>query len=589
MPPLETSPATRRAPGGQAWPALLGLALLLAAAAPGAGQAAVTKRKLGPNVNTDAREIGVAASPDGRFLYLTREDEPRTDAELERATSRAAPKDTCAQAVELSRKLPGSIPASVLERCATAKLPPTGGQPRVTRRRQTPQRIFVSTRQADGEWGPAVPLGLQSKAKQSTSIVTVLPDNNSLVVLGLFDDGRKECARGPGAGPPPADRCSPFWLARRRGDGWDPPTRLDVAFETGARRTTAALRPDRQAFLLDMKRPDGRGGRDLYVAMATGEQRFAAPINLGEGINTAANEAAPTLAADGKTLYFASDRPGGQGGYDLYVSRRLDDSWQRWSPPQNLGPEINTPADEGSISLEATGRFAYLITTDPESREDVWEFALPVEQRPAPVAFVYGTVRDPAGKPVGAGIAYERLADGRAAGRASADLQRGEYQLALPIGVDYGFRATAAGYVAVADRLDLRAVGAEVRVQRDLLLVPLEPGRTIRLANLFFEFNAAEPLPESGAELARLVALLGENPRLRIRIEAHTDAVGAPAANRALSEARAAAVRRHLQAARVDPARVEVRGFGETSPDAPNDTEEGRARNRRVEFRVLSL
>ncbi len=564
--------------------AAFGAALVLACAA---APAAVNKRKLGPNINTDAREIGVAASPDGRFLYITREDEPPTAAEAARAPVQK--KDTCTQMVELNKQMPGSIPADLLKRCATTGIQTPKAEPAAPRIRNTPQRIFVAGRGKDGEWAMAVPLTLQSKSKQSTSIVTVLPDNNTLVVLGVFDDGRSECVRTVGRDVTPTERCAPYWLAQRRGSGWDKPRRLDVDFKTKASRTTATLLPNLQAFLLDMQREGGRGGRDLYVAAAAGEQRFGASANLGEDINTAANEAAPTLAADGKTLYFASDRPGGQGGYDLYVTRRLDDSWQHWSPPRNLGPDINTPGHDGAITLDATGQFAYLITLDAKSREDIWEFALPAELRPEPVAFVYGTVRDPNGKPVGAGIAYDRLRDGRFVGRASADLQRGDYQIALPIGEHYGFRANAQGYVAVADRVDLRAAKTDARYQRDLLLVPLEPGRTVRLNNLFFDFNEAGLLPESKAELDRLVALMNDNPKLRIRIEAHTDSVGSDASNRTLSAARAAAVSRFLADARVAATRVESLGVGESSPAATNDTEEGRALNRRVEFRVLSL
>ncbi len=576
--------------------ATIGATLMFACAA---SPAAVTKRKLGPNINTDAREIGVAASPDGRFLYITREDEPLTAAQSAEAARRSQPKDTCAQMVELNKQMPGSIPADLIERCATTGIKMPKVEPDIPRIRNTPQRIFVAGRGKDGEWELAVPLTLQSKSKQSTSIVTVLPDNNTLVVLGVFDDGRSDCIKGPGSNARPTARCAPYWLAQRRGNGWDRPKRLDMDFQTKAQRTTAALLPNLQAFLLDMERDGGHGERDLYVAMATGDYRFGAPINLGADINTPANEAAPTLAADGKALYFASDRAGGLGGYDLYVTRRLDETWQHWSPPRNLGPDINTPGHENAIALDASGKFAYLIASDAKtraakpgesnSREDVWEFALPVEQRPEPVAFVHGTVRDPNGKPVGAGIAYDRLRDGRHAGRANADLQRGEYQIALPIGEHYSFRAIAKGYVAVADRIDLRAAKTDARYQRDLLLVPLELGRTFKLNNLFFDSNAAELLPESKAELDRLVALMNNSPRLRIRIEAHTDAVGSDMANKTLSAARAAAVARYLGAAHVAAKRVESTGIGEASPAASNDSEEGRALNRRVEFRVLSL
>lgn len=205
----------------------IGATLMFACAA---SPAAVTKRKLGPNINTDAREIGVAASPDGRFLYITREDEPLTAAQSAEAARRSQPKDTCAQMVELNKQMPGSIPADLIERCATAGIKMPKVEPDIPRIRNTPQRIFVAGRGKDGEWELAAPLTLQSKSKQSTSIVTVLPDNNTLVVLGVFDDGRSDCIKGPGSNARPTARCAPYWLAQRRGNGWDRPKRLDMVF-----------------------------------------------------------------------------------------------------------------------------------------------------------------------------------------------------------------------------------------------------------------------------------------------------------------------------------------------------------------------
>jgi len=569
---------------------LLGVLLVLATAS--AESATLTKHKLGPNVNTGARELAVVVSPDGRYLYIPREDEPLTAAEEKAVHGRTTQVDTaCKQINELKDKLPpGSFPQDLIDNCKTAGAKAREVEKGALGPRETPQRIFVSQRAANGDWGKAVPLPLRSLGPLPTAVVSALPDNNTLALFGQFDDGRAECLLPLPAGKKTSDRCTPFWLVQRRGSGWDRPQRIDVVdFYTLARRTSLSLMPNLQAMVLDLQRDEGRGARDLYVSTASAARTFSRPVSLGPQVNTAANEIDPTLAADGKTLYFASDRPGGLGGLDLYVTRRLDDGWQHWSAPINLGPEINTPKDDVSIALDATGLFAYMTIDDKKSREDVWEFALPPELRPAPVAFVYGTVHDPAGKPVGAGISYDRLRDGRYVGRASADLKTGNYQIALPVGEHYGFRATAKGYAAVADNIDLSGAKNDARYRRDLLLVPLEPGRTVRLNNLFFAFNQSEPLLESKAELERLLALMLANPGLRIRIEAHTDSVGTDAANLTLSAARAAAVARYLAAGQVAGARVESKGFGESAPAATNESEEGRALNRRVEFRILSV
>ena len=569
------------------------LTLLLAAQLVAA--AGLEKRKLGPNINTAARELVALPSPDGTLLYILREDEPLTAAETQAVKARTAGVDTMCLQVEAMAKLPrGTVPEDLLadlrKSCETAGAKARTLESGALGPRQTPQRMFVSRRQANGDWGKAEPLALRSVGPLSTYVIAVLPDNNTLALFGQFNDDRPECLLPLGISTAQKGRCTPFWLTQRRGTGWEPPQRLEVAeFGTGAARTSAALVPSLGGIVLDLQRPGGQGLRDLYLAKATGERTFSRPVSLGKGVNTAANDIDPTLAADGKTLYFASDRPGGLGGLDLYVTRRLDESWQRWSPPRNLGPDINTPRDDVSITVDASGLFAYQSIENVQGNEDIWEFALPAELRPGPVAFVYGKVQDPAGAPVAAAIFYERLRDGRPLGRAGANLKTGDYQIALPIGEQYGFRASAKGYVPVSDNIDLRAAKVGARYRRDLQLVPLATGSRIRLNNLFFDFNKAELLPESTAELDRLVALMQDTPSLRIRIEAHTDSVGTDAANVVLSSARAKAVSAYLGAARISASRVESRGFGESAPAAGNDTEEGRALNRRVEFRVLDL
>lgn len=593
MSALEAKHSKSFAPGRQWTHCTAAVFLLLAATSIDA--VGLEKRKLGPNINTGARELLALPSPDGTLLYVLREDEPLSSDEIKAVKARTQFADAACQQVEAMAKLPaGTMPEDLLadlrKSCETAGAKAREVETSALGPRETPQRVFVARRQANGDWGKAVPMQLRSVGPLSTAVIAVLPDNNTLALFGQFKDDRPECLMPLVIGAAQKGRCTPYWLTQRRGTGWEPPKRMDIAESgTSAARTSAALLPSLRGVVLDLQRPGGQGQRDLYLAKATGERTFSRPVSLGKGVNTAANDIDPTLAADGKTLYFASDRPGGLGGLDLYVTRRLDESWQRWSPPRNLGPDINTPRDDVTITMDATGLFAYQSIANAQGDEDIWEFALPAELRPEPVAFVHGKVQDPAGAPVAAGIFYERLRDGRPLGRAAANLQTGDYQIALPIGEDYGFRASAKGYVSVSDRIDLRAAKAGARYRRDLQLVPLEEGSRIRLNNLFFDFNKAELLPESTAELDRLVALMQDTPGLRIRIEAHTDSVGTDAANVALSSARAKAVSAYLAAAKIPAARVESRGFGESSPAAGNDTEEGRALNRRVEFRVLDL
>jgi OmpA-OmpF porin, OOP family len=139
------------------------------------------------------------------------------------------------------------------------------------------------------------------------------------------------------------------------------------------------------------------------------------------------------VAADGASLYFASDRKDGLGGYDIYLSKRLDDSWLRWSPAQNLGPDVNTDQDEANLTVDGSGRYAFL-SAGQSGAEDIYVFDLAPEMRPVPVAFVRGRAHEPDGKQVAARITYERLSDGVGAREANADRETGRYQVALPIG-----------------------------------------------------------------------------------------------------------------------------------------------------------
>jgi outer membrane protein OmpA-like peptidoglycan-associated protein len=207
--------------------------------------------------------------------------------------------------------------------------------------------------------------------------------------------------------------------------------------------------------------------------------------------------------------------------------------------------------------------------------------------RPISTAFVKGRAHDPDDRPVAARITYERMRDGTGAGEANSDRERGSYRIALPIGEEYGFRAEAAGYIAVSEKIDLTKAKRGEELVRDLLLVPIKPGAVIRLNNVFFEFAKSTLLKESKVELDRVTAIFGQYPGLEVEIAGHTDSVGDDRSNLELSGARAAAVRQYLVEHGVAAARLSANGYGKSRPVTTNDTDEGRQLNRRVEFVIL--
>lgn len=592
-----------------------GVALLIA---PLAGQQPFAgKRKLGPEINTEQyREILPLIAADGKTLYFIREDQGQevlakmrsgVDADLQASIDGLEKMAKNATDPAEKKQI-----EDMIKNMRAMQKPQAGARTDLGLQHQT---IWFSERLPNGAWGPA----RRMPAPLSDDIATiwigsVLPDNNTLLIGGdvagdLFTRWQKTTADAlQRAGGDPfavlfnktaaAERAREletsdtstqlFAWSHRTATGWTAPELLKIrGFKNDAPRLEIFLAPDGRHTFFSIHNTESVGDRDLYVSTLGGDGVWTKPANLGRNVNTASVELSPFMAPDGKTLYFSSNRPAGQGGFDLWLTRRLDETWTNWSAPQNLGAEINTKDNDMNIAVDATGKFAFMAI-GPIMKEDIYEFELPAALRPKPVAFVYGKVTDPDGKPLPAAIVYEFLKTGAGAGQAAAKPGDGKYQIALPIGEDYAFRAAAAGYVAVSDRIDLVAAKDGDRFERNLILVPLEVGKPIRLNNVFFDTAKTELLPESTRELDRLVALLKEMPTMKIEVRGHTDSVDNDATNLALSNGRSASVVAYLVKAGIAAARLQSKGFGETSPIASNTTDEGRKLNRRVEFVILS-
>lgn len=585
--------------------------LLTVSMATAFAQGPAKKRPLGPTVNTTThRELLPVISPDGQTLWFIREGVD--GAMIDRVTSEMESnlKSIEADLAKLppeQRKLMEDILKQSRESSAKAKASPVG---------PVKQTVFKSTRQPDGSWGPAerqsAPL---NNEVSSSGVVTALPDGNTLLVgtwqagdpfgdfaknfdpnANLFDV-LKQAAPGAKPALPPLvtpdptrdDQNKVIGFSRRNGNAWSeaPPLKIiGFAHQPGV-RSDYFLAPNGRALILSLVNSESvNRSRDLFISLIQPDGRWAKPMSVAI-LNSPQDEISPWLAPDNQTLYFSSARAGGLGEQDIWMSRRLDDSWLKWSAPVNLGADINTKQADMNLAVDSTGRMAFMSLGE-RGKEDLYEFELPAAMRPLPVAFVYGKVTDPSGKPVPAGILYEFLKNTQLAGQAGANPRDGQYQIALPIGEDYGFHASASGYLAVSDRIDLRLAKDQQRFERNLVLIPIATGVPIRLNNIFFDTAKTELLPESRAELDRLATLLRDRPAMRIEIRGHTDSVDDDATNQKLSEGRAASVVAYLVKAGITAGRLQSKGFGESQPIAANDTEKNRLQNRRVEFVILS-
>jgi OOP family OmpA-OmpF porin len=489
---------------------------------------------LDKNINSDYKELNPLLSPDGKTLYFSRQNHPEN----------------------------------------------VGGV-------QDKEDIWYSQLDSSGRWQLARNMSPLNNGGPNfvNTIQTVSPDGQSAIMLlgnQYLDNGKMLAGVS---------------ISQNVGGSWTRPVALKIANDYNyAEKANYFLANNRKTLLMAVERDDTQGDRDLYVTFMKTDSTWTEPLNLGDVVNTAGEESAPFLAANDTTLYFSSNGFSGYGGNDIYVTRRMDDTWTKWSEPENLGPEINSPLEDLFFNIPAASEFGYYSRGVSETNTDIFRVKLPIVKTPESFVIVRGKVIDKAtGKPLGAKIIYEKLPDGNETGIAQTNPETGEYEIRLPTGHLYGLRSEAEGKISGSQNIDLRGLTAEQVIDaQDFNLDPIEvstlaPDVTIVLNNIFFDFDKSLLKAESGPELDRMVELLKEKPTMEIEIAGHTDNVGTDKYNMALSERRSKTVVAYLIRQGISRKRLKAKYFGETKPLETNDTEEGREKNRRVEFKILKI
>jgi outer membrane protein OmpA-like peptidoglycan-associated protein len=502
--------------------------------------------RLDENVNSEYKELNAILSPDGQTLYFSR------------------------------RNHPGNL----------------GGV-------NDKEDIWFSTLDKNGKWTLAQNMGAKFNNEHPNfinSINSVTPDGKAAVmVLGnQYINGGKKMLAG-------------MSISNYVNGEWTAPKSVKIENDYNYNeKSHYFLTNTRNALLMSVEREDSYGDRDLYVSFSKNDSTWSEPLNLGKTVNTASEEEAPFLAADNKTLYFSSKGFSGYGGSDLYRSIRLDDTWTKWSEPENLGPEINSKFDDLFFNIPSNSDFGYFSKGVADNNVDIFRLKLPPFMLPDPVVLVKGKLIDQkTGLPIGSKIIFETLPDGKEAGIAQSDPQTGEYEIQLPVGKQYGIRAEAKDHLSTNQNLDLRKI-AYGPVKQDLALVPIGAGDKpvvvepieitpiavnviIPLNNIFFDFDKASLRSESFSELNRIVALMAERKSMTVEISGYTDNLGPDAYNMKLSERRAKSVSNYLVEKGVDSSRITTTWFGETKPVDTTNTKAGNRKNRRVEFKILKM
>jgi outer membrane protein OmpA-like peptidoglycan-associated protein len=360
-------------------------------------------------------------------------------------------------------------------------------------------------------------------------------------------------------------------------------------FNTEFWESAPSLSPDKRDLYFTSNRPGGYGGNDIYVSHRQENGHWSPPENMGPSINTIGDESAPFIHADNLTLYFTSNALPGYGGDDLFMVRKKPDGL--WGEPENLGYPINTIENEGSVIVAADGKTAYYASDRADSRGqlDLYAFELRADVRPARTLWVKGKVFDQkTGKGLPSSVELADLNSKQVISNLQTD-ETGNYLTTLPVGKDYAFHVNRKGYLFYSGNFMLEKLSPDSVYQMDIPLQPIEANASMVLKNIFFDVNQYQLKPASQIELEEVVNLLKENPQVSVQINGHTDNVGKPADNLLLSENRAKSVVNYLKSKGINGNRLFFKGFGDTQPVNANTTEEGRAGNRRTELKVLQV
>ncbi|HNR16863.1 MAG TPA: OmpA family protein [Chitinophagaceae bacterium] len=379
-----------------------------------------------------------------------------------------------------------------------------------------------------------------------------------------------------------------LYISYKTEDSWSEAINLGGKINSDQWEAQPCLSPDKRELYFSSRRWGGYGGSDIYVSRMQPNGKWGEPENMGPGINTTADEQCPFIHADNQTLYFTSGYWPGYGDEDLFYVRRQPDG--SWSKPVNLGYPINTIDREGTLFINSDGKTAYYASDRSDSKGglDIYSFELRENVRPNKTLWVKGKVFDKkTNKNLPSAVELIDLSSKQPVTKVETNSE-GEYLITLPVGKDYAFNINRKGYLFYSDNFLLKDKTPDSIYEKNIGLQPLEANASMILKNIFFDINKFELNPASQAELDILVQLLTENPSVKIEIGGHTDNVGKPSDNLILSNNRAKAVVNYLVSKNIPAQRLLAKGYGETKPIADNKTEEGKAQNRRTEMKVIS-
>ena len=491
----------------------------------GSGISKFSKKNMGLNINSPYSEIAPVIAPDGNTLWIARARHPLNEKPIKNYD------------------------------------------------------IWYSTKNSKGLWSKMKKAPKPLNNSGDNVVISVTPDNNTLFLETLYNpDGSFKSDQG-------------ISVSYRTATGWTVPKKINIKnYYNKNIYESFAFTGDRKVLVMSVERDDSYGEKDMYVSFLQSDGSYSKPKNMGNVLNSYLGEGTPYIAPDNKTLFFYSMTEPGYGDADIFVSKRLDDTWTKWSTPKNLGKKINSNQWDVYYTVAAKGDYAYLVSSKSSfGNEDIFTIKLRDEEKPDPVVIVYGRVLDAKTKrPIEASVVYENNKTGKVEGQARSNPRTGEYKIVLTYGEKYNVRANKDGYFAMNETINLTSKKAYKEVKKNLLMSPLTKEEPILLKDVNFYSTKAVLLPKAYPEINRLISIMKKNKNIIIELQGHTEQrAGFEKKLFKLSEQRAEAVKKYMVLKGIDANRIRKKAFGGTKPLVSNDTEEGRKKNRRVEFKIL--
>ena len=441
------------------------------------------------------------------------------------------------------------------------------------------QDIWVSNWQSDRTWSKASLFSAPINNDENNAVCGITPNGKTLLLNNVYGkDGTME-------------KGVSFSFLLRTGEWSFPKAVKIVNFKNKSEFSEYTLAPNGKVLLMTTETKDSYGGKDIYVSFLNSDDTWSEPKNIGPVVNSGEAESTPFIAPDGVTVYFSSSGHIGYGNNDIFLSRRLDDTWQNWTVPENLGPIVNTPQWDGYFSVSAKGDFAYFSSTENSvGAEDIFRIKIPEKAKPLTLIQMTGQVINQKTKEnMAARILIKSKANPTDTLSIDYDPYVGDYSFMWPAKRPFTIQVKKSGYFSKVESFDLSQEKNFILVNRNFFLQTVEKNKAISFSNVSFDQGKAELKPGFEIELEKVIAILSENGQYQLLLEGHTDNQGDWNDNLRLSLERVENVKAYLVSKGVEAGRIQTKGWGGSKPLANNLLEETRKNNRRVEFTLIPI